>query len=236
MRIEHLGYNARMNFVTRTFLKGLAAVLPIAITVYFVVWLAVGAERGMRAMIQGILPDEYDKYYVPGVGVIVGVVIIFVIGVLLNAWLTARLFEIAERILDRIPLVKSLYGSVKDLLGFFMGGDKKADSQVVMVDVGGTGQRILGLMTRTDFTDVPDGIGGNDQVAVYLPMSYQLGGFTVMVSRDAIETIDMTTEDALRFAVTAGMASSATDMKKPLAEQVDDRADDDANDTHPADG
>lgn len=202
------------NPFARTFLKGLVAVLPVAITIYAVIWMAVSAERAMKALVQGVLPDEYDQYYIPGLGVVLGVVLIFFIGVLLNAYLTAKLFELLEKILDRIPLVKSLYGSVKDLLGFFMSGDKTSDSQVVMVRIGGSDQRILGLMTRTDFSDLPKGVGDESKVAVYLPMSYQLGGFTVMVPREDVETIDMSTEDALRFAVTAGMASGKADSEK----------------------
>jgi uncharacterized membrane protein len=116
---------------------------------------------------------------------------IAVIGVLMNAWLFRKVFRWGERLMERIPLVKALYGSVRDLMGFFSGSDKKAIRKAVMVTVGNT---------------LPVGIGGDDTVAVYLPMSYQIGGFTTMVPRSAIQPIDMSIEQAMRFAVTAGMS------------------------------
>jgi uncharacterized membrane protein len=93
-------------------------------------------------------------------------------------------------------------------MGFFGGSDKGKFNKVVMVSLGGTGARILGLVTREDFGSLPAGIGGDDRVAVYLPMSYQVGGFTAIVPRSAIEQVEMSMEEAMRFAVTAGMSTT----------------------------
>jgi uncharacterized membrane protein len=73
------------------------------------------------------------------------------------------------------------------------------------VTIGDTPLRLIGFITREDFGDLPVGIGGDDAVAVYLPMSYQIGGFTTMVPRSAVQPVDMSIEQAMRFAVTAGM-------------------------------
>jgi len=197
-----------MNKVISIFLKGLAALLPITITIYAIYWLAVSAEMAMKFLV----PSEH---YSPPMGVLTGLVIVFVVGLLLNAWIARRLFRLFEQLLEHIPMIKSLYGSVKDLLGFFMGSDRGAANQVVMVTLGEPGTpaapRLLGLLTRDDFADLPDGVGDSDTVAVYLPMSYQLGGFTVMVPRSTVQPIAMTTEQALRFAVTAGMSATDTE-------------------------
>jgi uncharacterized membrane protein len=82
----------------------------------------------------------------------------------------------------------------------------KAFNQVVMVQIGDSRARVLGLVTREDFSDLPPGIGAKDSVAVYVPMSYQLGGFTTIVPRSAIQPVNMTMEEAMRFAVTAGLS------------------------------
>jgi uncharacterized membrane protein len=65
---------------------------------------------------------------------------------------------------------------------------------------------VLGFVTREDFGTMPVGLGGPDVVAVYLPMSYQIGGYTVLLPRRLVEPVDMSVEDALRFTVTAGMS------------------------------
>jgi uncharacterized membrane protein len=196
-----------MKLIVSVFLKGLAAVLPIVVTIYVLYWLGSTAEsllgRGLRMLIPRGL-------YWPGMGVVAGLILVFLIGVLMNAWLFRNVFRWSERLLERIPLVKALYGPVRDLMGFFSASDKKTMGTAVMVAVGNTPLRLLGFITREDFGGLPAGIGGDDTVAVYFPMSYQIGGFTTMVPRSAVQPIDMSIEQAMRFAVTAGM----TGMKK----------------------
>ena len=192
-----------MKLVIRMFLTGLAAVLPITVTIYVFYWLGSTAELVLGRGLKMLIPD---RLYWPGMGVVAGLALVFTIGVLMNAWLFRTFLGWGERLLERIPLVKTLYGAVRDLMGFFSGSDKKTMSKAVMVAVGNTGLRFIGFITREDFGDLPTGIGGDDTVAVYLPMSYQMGGFTTMVPRSAVQPIDMSIEQAMRFAVTAGMA------------------------------
>ncbi len=192
-----------MKLVVRMFLSGLVTVLPVTVTLYVLYWLGSAAEsfvgRGLKMLIPSTL-------YWPGMGVVAGLVLVFVIGVLMKAWLFRRAFQWGEQFVERIPLVKALYGAVRDLMGFFSGSDKKTIRKAVVVSVGDPPLRFIGFITREDFGDLPAGIGGEGDVAVYLPMSYQIGGFTTMVPRSAVEPIDMSIEQAMRFAVTAGMS------------------------------
>ena len=74
---------------------------------------------------------------------------------------------------------------------------------------------LLGFVTRSSFDDAPAIPGGDDRVAVYLPMSYQIGGFTVMVPRSSIADVDMSVEECLRFAMTAGVAENKKRPPRP---------------------
>jgi uncharacterized membrane protein len=194
-----------MKTVTRIFLTGLAAVLPITVTIYVFYWLGSTAELVLGRGLKMLIPD---RLYWPGMGVVAGLALVFTIGVLMNAWLFRTFVGWGESLLDRIPLVKTLYGAVRDLMGFFSGSDKKTMSKAVVVSIGNTGLSFIGFITREDFRDLPTGIGGDDAVAVYLPMSYQMGGFTTMVPRSAVQPIDMSIEQAMRFVVTAGMTAT----------------------------
>jgi uncharacterized membrane protein len=109
--------------------------------------------------------------------------------------------------MNRIPLVKTLYGSVKDFIGFFAQTREQQFNQVVTVDldIGGTPMRFLGFITRSDFADLPAGIGAEGEVAVYLPLSYQIGGFTAIVPRSAVRPVNLSMHRAMGFAVTGGM-------------------------------
>jgi len=192
-----------MTKLTALFLKGLFAILPILATIYLVWWMADAIEGLLGSALKQILPAGS---YMPGMGIALGAIIVLAIGILLQAWLFRLFFSWVEKLLEALPMVKSLYGAIKDMLGLFGGGEKPVQ-QVVMVELGEPRTRLIGFVTRRTFDDLPPGIGETGQVAVYLPMSYQLGGFTVVVPESALTPLEMSMEEALRFAVTAGVTT-----------------------------
>jgi hypothetical protein len=112
---------------------------------------------------------------------------------------------LGEKFIGRIPLVKTVYGAVRDLLGFFsQPGSDRAVSKVVIVTFGTSDMRAVGLLTRERFEDLPQGLGGEGYVVVFFPYSYQVGGLTMIVPRQSVQSLDMRLEDAMRFIVTAG--------------------------------
>jgi uncharacterized membrane protein len=191
------------------FLQGLIAILPIALTVYLVYWLAASAESVLGKAMKFVIGADY---YIPGLGVLAGFLITLGIGMLLRIWLFRKVFSLGETLLQRIPGIKSLYGSIRDMVGFFDASKQKEFDKTVMVTLGDNSMRLMGLVTREDFGDLPEGIGDGQTVAVYLPMSYQLGGFTVMVPKAKIRPVDMSVDQAMQFVLTAGV--SAENKKK----------------------
>lgn len=190
--------------IAKIFLKGLAAILPVAITIALLVWFFSLIEGTVGFVIKKLIGPEY---YFPGLGLIIGLIAVFLIGFAMNAWIGQKLYKLTDKLFKRIPLVKALYGAITELLKFFSAKNDKNDGNVVIVTI--LGMKLIGLITRDKFDDLPPGIGNEGEVAVYIPMSYQLGGFTVIVPRSTIKPIaDMTTEKGLRFAVTAGMQTT----------------------------
>ncbi|MBN2128973.1 MAG: DUF502 domain-containing protein [Sedimentisphaerales bacterium] len=202
-----------MKKIGKLFLQGLMAILPIVVTVYLVYWLAVSAESVLGKALRFVLSE---RYYVPGLGVLAGFLITLGIGVLLRIWLFRKVFSLGERLLKKIPGIKSLYGSIRDLVGFFDASKKKEFDKTVMVRVGDGHTRLMGLVTREDFNGLPEGIGDNNTVAVYLPMSYQLGGFTIMVPREQTEAVDLKVDEAMQFVLTAGVSAEAKSEKESV--------------------
>ncbi len=182
-----------------TFLKGLAAILPLGITVALVLWLLDLLEKIFGTVVEALIGPTL---YFPGLGLLVGLVFVFCIGLIINALLVQKVYRWADSQLKRIPLVKTLYSAVCDLMNFFSKQNKES-SQVVLLHLGQ--MQLVGLVTRDDYSDLPEGMGGPDMVSVYVPMSYQLGGFTVTLPKSQLTYIDMSVEKAMRFAVTAGM-------------------------------
>lgn len=213
--------------LARIFVQGLIAILPIVVTVYLLALLIWWLESSVRWLLLLFVAEDrqeaFSEALPPGIGVLAAVLVIFLLGLLLRAYLVQRIYEIAERAMQRIPVIKSVYGSVKDLLQYFAGnGEGQQMSQVVLVRMPGSDQKLLGMVTRQTFTDLPEGLGDDQSVAVYLPMSYQLGGFTVILPRDQVEPIEMSIEDGLRFALTAGVTVKERTEEQPPLTPADD--------------
>ena len=196
--------------ITRIFIRGLVTLLPLLVTVLLIIWITVQVEQMLATLL------AWTGVYFPGMGLLLLIVVVFIVGLFIDSFLIRHLYREIERLLDRVPLVKSVYGAMKDLQSFMVQSGKKKAGQVVAVRFPAQGPdghetRFLGFLTRTNFDDVPAGLGEEETVAVYLPMSYQIGGFTVMVPKSCVTQIDMSAEDALRFAMTAGMSVKAAD-------------------------
>jgi uncharacterized membrane protein len=190
----------------RTMFRGLMAVLPVVLTFYILYWLVRSAETVLGSVLALLLPDGW---YVPGMGLVAGLVVTFLFGMAMNAFLVRKILGVSETLMNRIPLVKILYGAVKDFIGFFATKRESQFSQVVTIDLefGGMPMRMLGFVTCSDFSNLPAGIGTPDEVAVYLPLSYQIGGYTVIVPRARIKPVEISTHRAMGFVVTGGLTA-----------------------------
>ena len=197
-----------MKGLTRTFLTGLAAILPIFITLALLWWLGTTAEELLGGLLRAVLPD---LLYFPGLGLLMTVGAIFGIGVLLRAYLVQGLFAWVEKLMGRIPVVKTIHGMVRDMMNIFSGDLAKHFGDAVLVTLPGTDYRLVGFVTREDFAGLPDQLGSEKTIAVYLPMSYQIGGYTVMLPREQVQPLGMSLEDAMRYTLTAGVSASKTD-------------------------
>lgn len=191
--------------IVRLLLKGLATLLPLALTFAVLWWLCSTAEATLAPAIQRWLPEGR---YVPGMGVAAGLLTALVAGILTRTFVARQLIRGGEKLMRRIPLVKTLYGAFKDVLQLIAVDDQKRGmSQVVLFSIGTSDARLLGFLTRDGIAELGD--PGKDLIAVYVPMSYMLGGVTVLVPRTRVQRIRMSVEDALRFAVTAGLSGRA---------------------------
>lgn len=193
-----------MRFLRQIFLKGLIAVLPVALTIYLVVWLARAFESILGRGIQAVLPAEF---YFPGMGVLAGLLLVLVVGFMLQGWFTRQLWQFGERIIDRMPLVRAVFGAFKQVVSYASSGSGPTGSHAVLVSLHGGEARMLGLVTREtlDFLDDP---AHQDDIAVLLPWSYQVGGITVFVPRSAVQRVNLSAQEALKLVLTGAVGKS----------------------------
>jgi uncharacterized membrane protein len=185
--------------ISKTLLTGFITLLPIVLTIYLLYWLATTSEYVMGSALRYVLPQAT---YFPGLGMIVGLVIVFIVGLLMNAYLVRRLFAFGEQIVFKLPLIKTVYRAMRDLFDFFS-PKKDAYDQVVTVNIGGI--EMIGFITQQDPSRMPESFRGRDSVLVYLPMSYMIGGYTALIPRKDITPCKMSMEEAMRFVLTAGI-------------------------------
>ncbi|HUF22200.1 MAG TPA: DUF502 domain-containing protein [Burkholderiales bacterium] len=192
-----------MKSLGKILFTGVLTVLPILATVYLVIWLLAVVEDILGTPLQWLIPETY---YRTGMGLALAIVLVFVVGMLMRAYIVQRIFGWFEGLVLGVPLVKSVYSALRDFFGLFQRREgEEAALQVVSLQIPGTDMRMLGFITRTDFSDVPEGIGGEGEVAVYLPMSYQIGGYTIFLPRESLTPIAMSREEAMKFVLTAGV-------------------------------
>ena len=192
-----------MNALGKLFLKGLAVVIPAALTLAILWWLASGAERLLGGLLAESLPAGW---YVPGMGLLSAVAITILVGLLTHVILFQRLFAVGEAILNRLPLVKSIYSAIKDFMAYFSPDSKDAMRKVVLVRLPGQQFELIGFITREDFSRLPVTVTVDDPVAVYLPFSYQIGGYTLFLPRSCLEPVDMSFEDAMKLVLTGAVS------------------------------
>lgn len=192
-----------MRRLWNTFLKGLAAVLPLALTVYVVVWLASAAESVLGGPLRALLPE--DRYW-PGLGLLVAFLLILIVGVLVDAYIVQRLFRYGESILARIPIVKTIFGAFKDFSRFLPAGGKARDLKRVVLWRFGAAQ-LIGFVTEEQLNPKLFGENSEDLVAVYFPMSYQIGGYTLYLHKDELRETELTVEEGMRLVLIGGVTS-----------------------------
>ena len=190
-----------MRRLTGLALRGLGIALPVGLTVYFVIWSVSGIERGMRLILQFVGAGDW---YLPGSGVVIFIVILLCLGLAAHLLLFRSLLAVVEAVFERIPLIKSVYSAIRDFMSF-LSGDDRASGEVVAVEI--AGQHMLGIVSDTRVSDaLARAMASEDQVVgVFLPMSYQIGGYTVYVPRNRLTRVDMDAESAMRYIMTAGI-------------------------------
>lgn len=196
-----------MTNLYRLFIKGFLTVFPLTLTVYLLIWVASVAEDFFGQPLRQILPDGF---YIAGLGVAVGFAVVLAIGFLVNNYFTSQLFSWLESSLTRVPLIKVVYSPLRDIMNLFSGDRNSGMQRVVMVRLAGTPEQpteVLGLVTRDSFADLPKGLAAADgqarRLTVYIPLSYAMGGLTVVVSPEVVREAPISAQQAMQLSITA---------------------------------
>lgn len=189
-----------MNKIKVIFISGLVSFLPLALTIYIVYAGVSIVENLLGQFLRRILPENA---YFPGYGFLATIILIFMLGLLLNNLVTATLMQKVQEKLTEIPLIKVVYSPLRDLMNLFSKSQQQnALKKVVLVHLSDN-MTALGLVTREDFSDLNIKLSTDaGKIAVYIPMSYGLGGYTLLLNKNILEPIDLPVEKAMSLAIT----------------------------------
>ena len=190
-------FGALLNY----FVKGLLIVVPLGAAFFLIFWIISRIDTSLNLSSE-ILVDSHGKpLYIPGLGILNVIVIILIAGILVTNVITDPIKKWFGRWLNRLPLFKFLYSSIKDLTEAFVGEEKKFN-EPVLVEVNEFGLKKIGFLVQKDMKaiDLPG------EVAVYFPMSYSFAGQVVIVSADKVKPIDRNAADVMKFVISGGVS------------------------------
>jgi len=190
-----------MQWLRRRFLTGLFVTVPLVISVAALVWIFRVIDGVTRPLSQQWLGRD-----IPGLGVLTLTLVVLVVGVLATNVIGRRLLLRAEGYLLRVPVFKTIYGPLKQLVAAFSPDNERGFKRVAMVDDPSRGL-VLGFLTR-QFT-VDRGQGAEEMVAMYVPTNHLYLGDMVVYPRSRVTFPDLTVEDGIRVFLTGGMALGA---------------------------
>lgn len=184
------------------FFRGLFTALPIGLTVYLIYAFWTWSDQFFEAWIRPIVGEAYFS----GMGLIIGLAAIVVLGYLISHRLILQLISMVEFPFANIPVVKSIYLSLKNFADYFNPADEESAQQAVILKSPNHELEVVGLITQQDVASLK-GFGNDDRVAVFLPMGYNVGGYTVFVPRSWVRSIEMSAEEVMRNSLFAWMSN-----------------------------
>lgn len=195
-----------MKIVVRSLLKGLAIVLPLIITIELLRWLLTTIESALAPVVQLLIPANW---YLPGMAILCFVIACAVIG-FSSRWAGVNwLWQLPGKVLMKLPGSKQIYGMLQDLIDV-MAGKNFSDSSVVMVKLPSSEIELIGIVTKQggQAEDRMSSLMQEEQLAVFIPMAYNVGGYTIIVPRSCTRSLDMKPAEALQLVLSGGLGSS----------------------------
>ena len=175
------------------FVRGLVVVVPLALTIYVCV-----------AIFTTI--DSWLALPIRGAGFVLALVMITVVGMLASSIVTRSLLTWVDQLFERLPFVRLLYSSAKDMLNAFVGEKRRFDKPVLVAISNDRAVKVLAFLTSESLAS----LGVEDHVTVYMPQSYGLAGHIIVVPADRVQRIDAAAADVMAFIISGGVTTVAT--------------------------
>jgi uncharacterized membrane protein len=193
--------------IKTTFLTGIAAIIPVGVTVYILFHIISMMDNLLRIIPVRFQPDELLSFHIPGLGVIFTLVLIFIVGLITKSYLGNKLVASGEWFVGKIPFVRSIYQALKQLVDTVFSDKSQSFKKVVLIEYPRRGMYALAFVTSETSGEVQAGTA-QKCINLFIPTTPNpTSGFYIMVPEDDVKHMDMTVEEAFKLIISGGIAS-----------------------------
>ena len=189
-----------LSSLRNNFIAGVVVLIPIGITLYLTVFII---NISSKLIPKEINPNHYLPYNIPGLEILIAVLLITIIGWISLSFIGKRLFNLFETILNKIPIIRTIYSAVEQLIETFT-SSKSDKKTVVLVEYPRKGVYAVGFATKENTGEIRKK-AGKELLNVFVPTTPNpTSGFLLMFPKDEVIFLDLTFEEASKFIVSAG--------------------------------
>lgn len=197
----------RSQLIKRYFITGLLIWVPLAITAWVVALIVSAADQTLRLLPESVRPHELLGYDIPGAGIALTLCVIFTTGLLAANFIGQRLVRWWEKLLARIPVVNSIYNSVKQVSDTLFSSSGNAFRKALLIQYPRQGAWTIAFLTGKPGGDVANHLSG-DYVSVYVPTTPNpTSGFFLMLPKQDVVELDMSVDEALKYIISMGVVA-----------------------------
>ena len=201
------------------FLAGVLVSAPAAITIY-IAWLLINVIDGTIGTLvpERYSPEQFMPFTVPGIGLLTVVVCLILIGAFAAGYVGRLVVGIGEGVVERMPVVRSIYGAIKQIFETVLAQKSTAFREVVLLEYPRVGVWSMGFITGPPHADVQR-VSPDELVTVVVPTSpIPTAGYLLFVPRKDVVVIDMTVDEGLRVVMSGGIVNPPDRRRRPTAE------------------
>lgn len=197
-----------LKWARNRFFTGVVVAIPVVATFLVVSWVVTKIDQNVfRIVPDSLNPETYLGFAIPGLGLIVSVILLFLLGIVASNFIGKAMIKSGEGLLDRVPVVSPVYNSLKQIVQTVAAQKDRAFRDVCLIEYPKKDVWAIGFVTA-DLSGPPADVLGDDKVCVFVPTTPNpTSGFLLFVQKDAIQILDMTPEEGAKMIISGGMVS-----------------------------
>ena len=199
-------FSAFLTALRRYFISGLLVWIPIVVTIFVISFILNLLDSSLLLLPQHMQPDYLLGYKVPGLGVVITLAVIFITGFLAANFFGKRLVRLWDRLINRIPLVRSLYGGVKQMMETVLSPSGHSFRKVILVEYPRPGLWSIAFQTGVGSPEIQQCLGGEEIVTLFIPTTPNpTSGFLMYAKKKEVIELKMPVDQALKFVISLGV-------------------------------